>query len=120
PERRAVTGVVDGVGDAAAHPRRRADQAVEAGVVDHPDDRRDAAPLLADEPRRDPAELDLRRRQRAGAELVLEALELHPRAALDEEAREPAGRLGEHEEDVAGRVGAEPLVAGQLPGAVTE
>ena len=38
----------------------------------------------------------------------------NPGAALDDEAGEPAGRLGEHEEDVAHRVRAEPLVAGQV------
>ncbi len=57
--------------------------------------------------------------QRAGAELVLQALDAEAGvAALEQEAGEAAGRLGEGQEDVAGRVGAEPLVAGELVGAV--
>ena len=43
-----------------------------------------------------------------------------PGAALEHEAREARGRLGEHEEDVARRIGAEPLVAGELEPAVAD
>ena len=117
-ERAAVAGVVDRLGDAAPHRRRAADDAVQPRVRDHLDDRRDAAALLAQQPGRRAAELDLARGERARAELVLQALDLEARAALDDEAREPAGRLREHEEDVAHRVRAEPLVAGQLVRAV--
>ena len=123
PRTRCGGGVVHRLEDAVAHRAGRADQAVQARVVDHPDDRGDAAALLADEPGADAAELDLGRRQRARAELLLEALELHAGAALDQEARRrPAAGLGlgEHEEHVARRVGAEPLVAPQLVVAVAD
>ena len=43
-----------------------------------------------------------------------------PGAALDQEAGEPGGRLRQHQEDVARRVGAEPLVAVELVQAVAE
>ena len=90
-------------------------------MVDHPDDRRDAASLLADEPRAHALELDLARGQRARAELVLEALDAEAGIArLEQEAGQPGGRLGERQEDVAGGIGAEPLVAGQLVAAVAE
>src|SRR5829696_4824737 len=117
-ERAAVAGVVDRLGDAAAHPARAADDAVEPRVRDHLDDRRDAAALFPEQPRLGAAELDLAGRERARAELVLQALDLEPRAALDDEAGEPARSLREDEEDVADRMRAEPLVAGQLEHAV--
>ena len=109
-----MPGVPDRLGDAAAHRGRRADHAVQPRVRDHLDDRRHPAALFPQQPRGGAAELDLGRRQRARAELVLEPLELHPRAALEHEAGEARGRLGQHEEDVARRIGAEPLVAVQL------
>ena len=112
--------VPDGLGDAAAHPRGAPDHAVQPRVGDHLDDRRHAAPLGAEHARGGAAELDLARGQRARAELVLEPLELHPRPALEHEAREARRRLSEHEEHVAGRIGAEPLVAGELPPAVAD
>ncbi len=71
-------------------------------------------PSSPTQPPRTPAELDLGGGQRARAELVLEPLELHPRAALHQEAGEAARRLGQHEEHVARRIGAEPLVAVEL------
>ncbi len=65
------------------------------------------------------AELDLGRGQRAGAELVLEPLDLEAGVgALDQEARQPGRRLGQRQEHVARGVGAEPLVAGDGVGAV--
>ena len=107
------------LGRAPAHRAGGADQAVQAGVVDHPDDRRHPAALLAHQPAAHAVELDLRRGQRARAELVLEPLDPEAGvAALDQEARQPLRRLGEREEHVARRVGAEPLVAGDLVGAV--
>ena len=123
-EGRAVAGVVDGLRGPPADRGGRAEQAVEPRVVDHPDDRLDAAALLADEAARDGVELDLRRGQRARAQLVLEPLD--PEAglaalaagALDQEAGEALVGLGERQEDVARGVGAEPLVAGDLPGPV--
>ena len=109
-----MAGVVDRLGDAAPHPRGAADDAVQPRVRDHLDDRRHAAALLPQQPRGRRAELDLARGERARAELVLEPLELEAGAALDDEARQPARRLREDEEDVAHRVRAEPLVAGEL------
>ena len=76
---------------------------------------RHAAALLADQAAAHAVELDLARGQRAGAELVLQALDAEAGVArLEQEAGQPGGRLGEREEDVAGRIGAEPLVAGDL------
>ena len=112
-----VAGVVHRLGEAPAHPGRRADQAVEPGVVDHPDDGLHAAALLAHEPAAHAVELDLARGQRARAELVLQPLDAEARVApLDQEAGEARGRLREREEEVARGIGAEPLVAGDLPG----
>ena len=71
-------------------------------------------PSSPSRPRGRAAELDLARRERAGAELVLQPLQLEAGAALDDEAGEPARRLGQDEEHGAHRVRAEPLVAGQL------
>ncbi len=102
-----------------AHRRRRPDQAVEPGVVDHADDRGHAPALLAHQPAAHALELDLAGGQRAGAELVLEPLDAKAGvASLDQEAREPGGGLGQGQEHVARRIGAEPLVAGDLVGAV--
>ena len=109
-----------------AHRRGRPEHAVEARVVDHLDDRRHTASLLADEPRPRGLELDLARRVRAVAELVLQPLDVEAVAravrqhARDEEAREAAFRLRQHEERVAHRRRAEPLVARQLVLAVAE
>ena len=108
-----------GLGHAPAHRCRRADEAVEPGVVDHADDRGHAAPLLAHEPAVHALELDLTRGQRARAQLVFEALDAKARVvAFDQEAGQPRCGLGERQEHVAGRVGAEPLVAGDLVAAV--
>ena len=118
-ERRALRGVVDRRGDPRAHPGGGAEAAVEAGVVDHLDDRRHAATLLADHPRPGAAELDLAGGVRAVAELVLEPLDLDRVAlavggeARHQKAGEPALGLGEDEERVAHRRRHEPLVAGE-------
>ena len=109
-----MAGVVDRLGDAAPHPRGAADDAVQPRVRDHLDDRRHAAALLPQQPRGRGAELDLAGGERARAKLVLEPLELEAWAALDDEARQPARRLRQDEEDVAHRVRAEPLVAREL------
>ena len=125
-ERRAMRRVMRRLLDRHAHRGGRAEHAVEPRVVDHLDDRRHAASLLADEPRPRGVELDLARRVRAVAELVLEPLDVEAVArpvrehARDEEAREPAVGLREHEERVAHRRRAEPLVPGQLVLAVAQ
>ena len=94
-EGRAVAGVVHGLRGAPAHPGRRADQAVQTGVVDHAGDRGHAAALLAHQAPLDAVELDLGGGQRAGAELVLEPLDAEAGVvALDQEAREALRRPG--------------------------
>ena len=103
-ERRAVAGVVERLDRARAHAGGRADQAVEPGVVDHPDDRLDAAALLADQACAQAVVLDLGGGERARAELVLQPLDAEPGVArLEQEAREAGGRLRERQEDVARR-----------------
>ena len=120
-ERRAVRRVVGRLRHRPSHQRRRAEHAVEPGLHDHLEDRGDAAPLLADERRRRALQRDLGRRVGAVPELVLQALEPNAVAlavlghARDEEAREPVRRLREHEERVAHRRRAEPLVAVERP-----
>ena len=119
PNARAVGRVPGRVGDAPAHPRGRADDAVQARVADHLDDRRHAAAGLADELRPCAVQLDLARRVGAVAELVLEALDVEGVAGpvgqdpRQREAAEALVGLREHEEQVAHRRRAEPLVAGQ-------
>src|SRR5438093_8664941 len=87
--------------DTRAHPGGGAGRAVEPRVVDHLDDRRDAAALLADHPRPGAPKLDLAGGIRAVAELVLEALDVEAVAlavggpARQEEAGEAARGLGE-------------------------
>jgi hypothetical protein len=121
-----VRGVVRRLLHAGSHEGGRAEDAVEPRAVDHLDDRRHATALLAHEARPGTLQLDLGRGIRAVAELVFEPLDAEPVAravgedARQEEAAEPGPRLGEHEEGVAHRRGAEPLVAGQLVLAVEE
>ena len=116
----AVGGVVERLGDAGAVAGGGADHAVEAGVVDHLDDRRHAAALLADHPRPGAAELDLAGGVGAVAELVLEPLDVEGvalavgRPARHQEAGDAGVGLGEDEEGVAHRRRAEPLVADEL------
>ena len=111
---------MDRLRDAGPHPGGAADHAVEAGVVDHLDDRRHAGALLADQPGRGGVELDLAGGVGAVAELVLQALQAEAvalavgRPAREEEAGDAAVGLGEDEEGVAHRRRHEPLVAGQL------
>ena len=75
---------------AGAHPRGGAEHAVQARVVDHLDDRRDAAARLADHPRPRAVELDLARGVGAVAELVLEALDAGTRCACRRAGRAAA------------------------------
>ena len=86
-------------------------------MVDHLEDRPEAASLLADEARDRAVERDLRRGVGAVAELVLQPLDPEARLRpLEQEAGEPGRSLREHEERVAHRRRAEPLVPVQLPG----
>ena len=118
-------GVVGGPYEALPHPGGAADDAVEPGHVDHLDDRPDAAALLADPPGDGVVVLDLGRGVGPVAELVLEPLQAHagcsePSGSTRGSRKQvrPAGRLGEHEEQVAHRRAGEPLVAGQQVRAV--
>ena len=105
---------------AEAHPRRRADAAVEPRVAHHLDDGRHAAPLFADERGPGAVELDLARRVRAVAELVLQRwmciVFCTPSGApaRHQEARQPALGLRQRQERVAHRRRAEPLVPDEL------
>ena len=104
------------LGHRTPHQGRRAEDAVEARVVDHLEDRPEPTSLLADEPGDGTVERDLGRGVRAVAELVLQPLDPEARLRpLEQEAREPGRRLREHEERVAHGRGAEPLVPVQLP-----
>ena len=109
-----------------AHRRGRAEDAVETGGRDHVDDGADAAPLLTDAHGPGALELDLGGRVGAVAELVLEAL--HPDLVAtpvvehpgEEEAPDAGVGLREHEEAVAHRGRAEPLVPREPVGLTLE
>jgi len=83
-------------------------------------ERRDPAPGLTDDVGQGSVQLDLRTGVGAVAELVLEALEMDAVARAvgqdprHQEAGHPGLRLGQHQEHVAHRGRAEPLVPGQL------
>ena len=80
-ERGAVRGVVGRLRDGAAHQRRRAEHAVEPRVVDHLEDRPDAAALLADEPRRRRRRARSRPRRSSGCRACPSAARSGSRAA---------------------------------------
>ena len=89
-----------GLREGLAHQCGAAADTVEAGVVDHLDDRCDAASFIADAQRERVLEFDLARGIGTVAELVLEPLDAdriaravgqHP---VQEEARQPLRRLG--------------------------
>ena len=96
----AVGGVVERLRDPGAVAGGGADHAVEPGVVDHLDDRRHAAALLADHARPGAVELDLAGGVGAVAELVLEPLDVEGvalavgRPARHQEAGEARSRSG--------------------------
>ena len=119
-----VLGVVDRAGQTGTHAGGTAQRAVQPGEVDHLDDGRDAAALLADQPCGGAVVFDLTGGVGVVAELVLEPLQEHSVAgavgqdARQHEAGQPARGLREHQEDVAHRRRGEPLVAGQAVGAV--
>ena len=118
----AVPRVVQGAHEGLTHGGGRAEDAVEPGGGDHVDDGAHAAALVADPHTPRAVELDLGGRVGAVAELVLEALQRKGIAgavvedARDEEAGGAGVGLGEDEEGVAHRGGAEPLVPGQPVG----
>ena len=119
PERAAVPGVVHGPHQGGAHRRGRAEHAVEPGRGDHADDGADAAPLVTDPHRPGAVELDLGRRVRPVAELVLQALQPDLVAGAvvehpgEQEAADAGVGLRQDEEGVAHRRRAEPLVPGE-------
>ena len=80
-ERLSVLCVVDGAGQPAAHAGGAAQRAVQPGEVDHLDDGRHTAALLADQPRGGAVVLDLAGGVGVVAQLVLEPLQEHPIAA---------------------------------------
>ena len=106
------------------HQAGRAGQAVEPRQRHHLEDRRDAAPFVADALAPRAGELDLARRVAPVAELVLQALQADRVAravgpeARQQEAGDAAFGLREHQPRVAHRRREEPLVADQLVAAV--
>ena len=88
-------------------------------MVDHPDDRRHPGSFVADERAPRPVELDLAGRVGPVARLVLEPLDADRVASAvraptgNGEARQSGGSLSEHQEQIAHRRRAEPLVAGE-------
>ena len=117
--------MVRGERDAGPHPGRRPEHAIQPGHVHHLDDGADPAAFLADQPRDRLVVLDLGRRVRPVAELVLEPLQVHAVPAAvrqhpgEQEAGQPAGSLREYQEHVAHGGRREPLVPGQQVAAVT-
>src|SRR6266568_821912 len=105
--------------DRLPHQGRRADHAVEAGVVDHLDDGPDPSALFSYEHGPCTVEGDLGRGIGPIAQLVLEPLDVEGVAgsvwedARQEKTGKTAGRLGQDEERIAHRCGTEPLVPGE-------
>lgn len=105
-------------------PHGGAEHAVEPGHRHHVDDGAHTLALVTDEPGHGVVELGLAGRVGAVAELVLEPLDAEGvpasvrQHARNQEARQAAGRLGEHQEEVVHRRAGEPLVPAQPPGAV--
>src|SRR5439155_11203220 len=96
------------------------DHAIEPRVIDHLDDGRHAPSFLSHHARPRTGELDLARGIRAVAELVLQALQVEAVArtvwapARQQEARQHALGLREHEEGIRHRRRAEPYVPDHL------
>ena len=115
---------MDGSGQTLTHAGGTAQGAVQSGQVDHLDDGRHAATLLPDQPGDRTVVFDLAGGVGMVAELVLQPLNEHPVAGAvgqhpgQEEATEPARRLGQDQEHVAVGRGGEPLVPGEGVAAV--
>ena len=114
----APAGVPGCLGDALAHPRGRTEDAVQAGLGNHLDDRAHALARLPEQPAFGGVELNFRGSVGLVPELVLEPLDAHrvevaagQHAGHDEAARTLI-ELGDDEERVGLWSGAEPLVAG--------
>jgi len=114
--------VVQGLAQRHAHAARGADHAVEAGHGHHFDDGRHAAPFLAHHPGQGAAQFGFAGGVGGVAHLLFQALHLHRVLAAvrpparQQEARESARRLRQHQEGVAHRRRDEELVAHQLVG----
>src|SRR5688500_13763726 len=101
--------MVGGLGNAEAHSGSGPQHTVEAGVIDHLDDRRHASPFLTDHP--SPRALARSPTRSVGevAELALQALKEETVAApvryhtWHKEARESPHGQGKHKEHVAHR-----------------
>ena len=76
PKTEPVGGVPGGLGHSLTHDRRRSEDAVEPGVVDHLDDGAHPPALLADQLAAPLRQLDLAGGVRPVAELVLQPLDL--------------------------------------------
>ena len=101
---------------------RGTDHAIEARHRHHLDDGANATTFLAHHPRQRAAQLGLARRVRDVAHLALQSQHLHRVLAAvgpptrQQEARQPAGRLRQHQERIAHRRRDEILVADELVG----
>ena len=102
-------GVVRRLCHGLSHERGRADDAVKPRVIDHLDDGAHSSPLLPDHLGPRVHQLDLRGSVGPVAELVFESLDVEAvegavrQDARQEEARQPAGRLGKYEKRIAHR-----------------
>src|SRR5258708_30218697 len=110
-------GVMTRLRHRLTHQCRRANAAIEPGVIAHLDNGRNAAPLLADELRVGTVELHLARRIRAVAKLVFQPEDLNRvalalrRPARHQKATQAFRRLCEDKKDVAHWRRHEPFVA---------
>ncbi len=103
-----------------AHLQRRADHAIQPRVLDHADDGRHAPPLFAQPLRQRAMIFDLGRGVGAVAHLLLQPHDAEARIARpvrqparQDEAGQPARRIGQRQKGVAHRRRAEPLMPGQ-------
>ena len=99
-----MLGVVDGSGETLTHAGGAAQGAVQPGQVDHLDDGRHAAALLAYQPGDRTVVLHLARGIAVVTELILQALQEHSVAGAvgqyprHQEATQTRRSLGEHQE----------------------
>src|SRR5215831_16736897 len=113
-----MPGMMNGLYNRLAHQSRRANGAIEAGMVDHFDDGADAATLFANELRPSLGKLNFSRSVGAIAHLVLEPLNVkmiaftRGRPSREQETREAFGRLGQNQECIAHARGAKPFMSG--------
>src|SRR5699024_4523931 len=125
PERLTVLCVVQRVRDGGAHARRRTDDTIQPGAVDHLDDGAHPTPRFTDHVRHRVVVLQLGGGVGPVAELVLQTLDVQGVTAAVvqdpryQETTEPLRCLGQGEEEIAHRSRGEPLVPGDAVKAFT-